>query len=346
MEGQSTGAASGSARTLTETEAKVLSVLLECGLDSEEAKIRQSGLPRTSYQDAKRRLYERGMVVDRYVPDPPRLGRPWATFSLRRPFAEDLESAGEKLTQDRSTVVAWRGQSSILSVQLRRTRPTPSVGAPNEGSGSLVVDLAGPTVPCYFDFEGVWKSLFQAPLSTSYPRPLGGQGPARELSGGARAVVQSLLSRPFGGGAAERAAHLAGPQSLPRSQRRLLASNAVQWRTFPRVTEVPCPPGRTFEDVVLIQGALQEGHLPIEPFRAMVGECGVYPFLYVTEGRRVLLGCLGAGRPTESITSGGTRGVLPALKVSLTGITVTREPLATLKVLVDHRYDLLGQEGS
>jgi hypothetical protein len=341
---------------VTATEAKVLSILFEATPGSDAERIRRSGLPQSTYQQAKRRLYGRELIRDRYIPHPPVFGFHSATITLTRPFAEHFETTLSSLAENPRSVVVWAGQSIIFSILLHRNstdaqRILPTV-VRDRGPRSITMEanLDLPSVPCYFDFEGAWKNLAGIEGVNGYPRPLGGE--LSRHQGGHPSVAQfeaaaRLVSRPFSPGGEEKPAHLLGPHTLPRTEQQMVQKGWVQWRVLPTMPAFRAPSGARVTKVVFIQGALRQDASPSFLFRELVSQCRTFPFLFCTDGRKVLLASLGTDKPL--IFPNQAAQQLPSvegiLKRSLEEIEVIAAPLHDLRVIVDQRYDRLFSHG-
>jgi hypothetical protein len=70
-------------------------------------------------------------------------------------------------------------------------------------------------------------------------------------------------------------------------------------------------------------------------------ECRVYPFLYVLDSDRVMIGALGRSGTGPASPSEGRRPVLGTLQESLEGIELIQVPAPSIRTVVDHRYDRL-----
>lgn len=315
--------------------------LLGASLETEGARIDRSGVPRSTYQDAKRRIYERGLVEDRYVPDPPKFGKRWATAIIARPYAEDLPACVERWGRSPQTVLLWRGLHTVFGFFLHTTPtfqlPSGPAGSPAPETLGITVSLSRPSVPIYFDFEGAWANLAGAPGTWQYPRPLVAlPGPeVAVVSGLGRRVASDLVRRPLPGEGQPRPAHLMGPYALPRRARQLVERGILNWRVFPRISRLILSDERSVDGVVLLFGDLKEGRSPEGLFRELVVRRS-FPFLLMTEGRRVLLGFL-SSRSVRSSRS--PTGVADALTEHLTQMVAHREPAEDLEERVCHRYE-------
>jgi hypothetical protein len=341
-------------RDVSSTEAKVLSVLFEASPGTDSDRVRRSGLPRATYLYSRKNLYSRGIVEDRYIPNPVVFGYRAATFLLFRPYAEDFRHVLRSLIDDPGCVVAWSGSAVIFSVHLHRTPKkaqeslSQAIGGINNRLTSIRSDLTLPTVPCYFDFEGSWKRLNGSEGVVGYPRSLGAEqlwGIGRRASASETEAALKLVRRTKSSAGSDRPAHLMGPHTLPRSERKLVDRGWVQWRVLPNMPSFPVNSGAGVSDMVLITGALLKGANPAELFGELSYHCRTFPFLFCTDGKVVLIGCLGTGRnaPPSGTEGRDRRPVMDTLTRHLESIEIYRENVTSLTVHVDHRYDRLFQ---
>ncbi len=329
---------------VSSSEARVIASLLGAGLESEEERISRCGLPRSTYQDTKRRVYARGLVSDRYVPNPLVFGRPFATLALARPFAEEMGDWAHRWSKARGATVVWKGLQTLFGVFLH-AGPQPEIpslsphagGSESPPTENLTVDLRRPSLPVYFDFEGAWSRFVGGRELWNYPRPLAPHsGRASDgVSKGAREIARSLVHRTEPSSGSERPPHLLGPVSLPPSSRRLIARGWVGWRSFPRLQPIRLENGARLDSMVLISGEVREGHRMSELFRALVGGERSFPFLMAGDDRRIILGFLSARTPPGQERFGNPGGLLTQY---LAKLSVAREPMEDVLPLVDHRY--------
>jgi hypothetical protein len=342
-------------RTLTESEARVIAVLLAARPDRERERLRVVGVPRSTYHAVRRRAYEEGWLRDRYIPHPVPLGRPIVSFVLLRPFADRFEEAVQVVSADPGTVVLWTGAQVALAVLFhakgsdsrrltdgivkRRLAPEPS---------AVTVPANGPTVPVYFDFEGLWCNLVGLPGTLAYPHGLGGGMDGSDepesptpLSAHQWWAVGELLRRPFLAAEQGRGGHLVGPLGLPFSQRRLLQRGWVVHRAILDPSRLPPYQGKAADQVVLISGVPKAGARPEALFATLSRESRVFPFLFVVGTDRWLLGAMGGSAPPPEELRANRRPVLPTLREFLEGIEIVQEPAAGFRAPVDHRYDRL-----
>lgn len=332
------------ASRISPTEAAVLAMLLGASLETEAERISRSGLARSTFQDAKRRVYARGLVEDRYVPNPPVFGCRWATALIARPYAEEAAPLVERWRKAPDNVLLWKGLHMVFGVFLH-AGPSPSVGNGRGAKGtasspitSITADLLTASLPVYFDFEGAWANLSGGSRLWQYPRPLV-LDPARSTeaaSEGSRRIAQGLVERTGAGEPgpeSDRAPHLMGPYALPKSSRRLVDHGWLQWRVFPRLAALGLSDGRAVESIVLVVGTMKEGRQVAPLFRELVIRRS-FPFFLGSDGRRVLFGFLSS----RTSPSGNPSGAAEVLTEYLTQVEAQREPTGDLQEVVSHRY--------
>ncbi len=343
-------------RALTDSEARVIAVLLAARPDRERERLHQVEIPRSTYHAVRRRAYGEGWLRDRYIPHPIPMGRPYVTFLVARPFADRVTEFSRAVGDDDGNVVLWSGAQLAVAVFYHRK--------PSDGNRAaqrlereriaapplvLTVSADGPTVPVYFDFEGLWCHLAGLAGTLAYPHGLGGtledgreetQEPTGPLSSHQQWAIGELLRRPFTAAEQGRGGHLVGPFGLPFSQRRVLAKGWVTHRTLLEPSRLPPYQGRSADQVVLISGTPRAGARPEQLFAVLTHECRVFPFLFVVGPDRWLLGALGGSSPGAS-TDPDRRAVLPTLRESLEGIEILQEAASGFSSPVDHRYERL-----
>jgi hypothetical protein len=332
-----------------------MAVLLAARPDRERERLHQVEVPRSTYHAVRRRAYEELWLRDRYIPHPVPIGRPYVTFLVVRPFADRAEELMVAMAADEGNSVLWASPSVALAVFFH-AKPTDGarwrrrVEEGKYATAPVVVTVRAdaPTIPVYFDFEGLWCHLVGLPGTLAYPHGLGGSLPEPSGDDGLaltphrRWAIGELLRRPFDGADGGRGPHLAGPFGLPFAQRRMLLRGWVDHRTLLDPGPVPPYEGRSAETVALVMGTPKAGARPDALFSVLTRECRVFPFLLVVGEERWILGALGAAAGTSpSARSGPRRPVLPTLRDYLEGIDIVQEPASQLAARVDHRYDRL-----
>ena len=329
----------------------MIAVLLAARPDRERERLHQVQIPRSTYHAVRRRAYEEAWLRDRYVPHPVPLGRPYVTFALARPFADRFEDFAAFAVADPGNVALWTGGQAALGIffHVKGTdakRWTARFDQQRFGPPPLVlsVEADGPTVPVYFDFEGLWCHLVGLPGTLAYPHGLGGSVAEESgeplLTSHRRWAISELLQRPFRGADEGHRPHLVGPFGLPFAQRKMLARGWVDHRTLLDPARLPPYQGKSPDQVVLLSGAPRAGARPEQLFATLTRECRVFPFLFVVGPDRWLVGALGSSAPPPA-PSTGRRPVLATFREFLEGIEIVQEPADRFVARVDHRYDRL-----
>ncbi|MCI4332773.1 MAG: hypothetical protein L3K01_03440 [Thermoplasmata archaeon] len=338
-------------RELTPAESRVIAGLLGSAAASERERLRRIAVPRSTYHAARRRAYAEGWLRDRYVPQPERIGFEAALVIAARPFVERTEELVDRWSRASSCVYLEAGSDLLLGVFVEphsvdaRTRSDQLLaGNLTSWHQEIVADLHRPSIPVYFDYEGLWAHLSGVGGTVAYPRGLGGTSAAEgppPLTPHQRWAVGELLHRPFAPDADAKEGHLVGPFGLPFSQQRMMANGTISHRVFLNPAQVPPFQGHAADQLVLVTGALKAGARPEVLFRTLTQECRVFPFLFVVDGDRALLGALGRAGLPGGESPEARRPVLPTLQEGLQGIEVTQVPAARARTVVDHRYDRL-----
>lgn len=340
-------------RALTDSEARVIAVLLAAQPDRERDRLRQIGVPRSTYHAVRRRAYEEGWLRDRYIPHPVPLGRPFVTLLIARPYADRQEEFVRRISGDGGNVLLWTGTQVAISAFYHAKPAEPRrladrIVAERLAAPPLVVTARadGPSVPVYFDFEGLWCHLASTEGTLAYPHGLGGgidEGAEEEprLSPHQRWAIGELLHRPFVAADQGRGGHLVGPFGLPFSQRKLLARGWITHRTLLDPSRVPPFQGKLADQIVLVTGTPRPGARPENLFLVLTRESRVYPFLYAIGSDRWILGALGSSNPLPADGRAPRRPVLPTLREYLEGIEIIQEVASGFSSPVDHRYDRL-----
>ncbi len=340
-------------RALTDSEARVIAVMLAARPDREKERLKQVQIPRSTYHAVRRRAYEEGWLRDRYIPHPVPLGRPWITFLITRPFADRFPEFVENVGNDPGNVVLWTGTQIAVAVFFH-AKPTEGQKIADRlekqklsaAPQILTVSADGPSVPVFFDFEGLWCHLAGAGGTLEYPHGLGGEveGASEDsvatLSRHQEWAVGELVRRPFTAEAIGKGGHLVGPFGLPFSQRKMLMRGWVTHRTLLEPGPLPPYQGRSPSQIVFVLGTPVTGARPEILFQTLTRECQVFPFLLVAGTDRWLLGALGGEGPAPD-SNGARRPVLPTLRQSLEGIEILQEAASNFTTPVDHRYDRL-----
>ena len=164
--------------SITSNEAATIRSLLACEPVSEKERIRASGLASRTFERARNRAYSEGWVVDRYLPDPRRLGLPLVTFAIARPFVDRISSLSEKWESDPHNVLLWRWPDILFGAFISRSPQRDlldEASPPGEGikrTYAIMADVRKTQILSFFDFEGSWSRLMGLSGSLSYPHSL------------------------------------------------------------------------------------------------------------------------------------------------------------------------------
>jgi hypothetical protein len=324
-------------RSLSTSEAVVFRSMLSAGAGSETTRMRRSGIPRRTYQEARQKLFSEGWAIERFVPNGPYFGLPYVTFVQARPFTERIDLEERSWVGDPRLTTLWRSSETLFGVFMS-AKPFRPEGAFHQ-CFAMTVDARGPTVPVFFDFEGPWSGWTRLGGIASYPKPLPGtrlvptaaalpsrasfqQGAVRELA---------LLSAQGDNGPRV----IRGGTRLPRRFQGLLREGKVEYRVFPNFSKVPSFGGREVRGFVLGHGELLPAQRPEGLFRALI-RTSIFPFLFATDGRTVFAGWL-----DSDVAGDGTDETTTTFIDFLQGIELTRMGLDFLRIPVAFRYEQL-----
>jgi hypothetical protein len=344
-------------RSLTSAEARVVGSILASGLESDVDRMRSSGLPKSTYRDAKRRLFGEGFLESRFVPNPTAIGVPRISLLLTRPYAEGMSSVTDELADLPGTVVLWSGHQVVFAVVFHRSIESSSEFVRKVSDGKLgnvssmvSVDVTQQPILAYFDIEGSWSSLCGFKGTRYYPRklpPVQLRHDVLESPGSTMpSRITKLLGLPFSAEKESVPSHLVGPTLVPWSQRRCLRRGEVEWRVFPSMTHLHLLRfrGLNFSNVLFIVGKLkQAGGMP-DLFRDLASKCGVNPFLAAGDDSSVIIAGVSISQELTKDPSAVVfprRHVIPTIGNHITNIELFREPLTSLRVHLSHRYDRL-----
>jgi hypothetical protein len=342
-------------RGLTDNEALVVRRILGAGSESEENRVRMSGMPRTSYKEARSRVYALGILEDRYVPNPALLSIPTISFLVTHPAPGATVEAARLICNMKGAVVVWAGMEFVFGVLFQRSAAERSKIRKTVESMSILgeircivsADTSQDSIPVYFDFEGAWSRITGSGSMQKYPRHLPTGGDAERTWPSARHVapmVEELLRKPIEDSARNRPPHLLGPSLLPRNYRRLIDRGLVEWRTFLGVGRPIVYKGWKLSEVVIIYGRLKDdtGLYPL--FQDLVTKCQVYPFLLAAGGGEMIMGNFAVEPVTNAENSGlrsSSQNVTRTISNHLESFRYVRESTESLSVLHSHRYDLV-----
>lgn len=345
-------------RELTDAEAQAICAQLGPP-HSERERIREAGLPRRTFQEARRRALSEGWLVERLLPNPVAFGRTRLTLALVVDDGGTLAlSTARRWNQSPGTVHLWLGARTLLGIFLEPGRAEAGPGSAREsivegapvGSISLEIDLRGAHLPVYFDFEGAWSRVVGRTGPSYYPRALpdwagrpasSTRAPNPTWSRRVQELVTRAATTPPGGPSLWGSGVPSGRIWL----RRAMEEGWVEARSFLNLGALPGYLGWKLREVVYVHGDLQSSARPERLFQSLVGECGALPFLFATDDRRVLLALL-APAPSRQAPGRPRGSVGRTLEQFLGRVASFRESAQGLQPLLNHRYErIFGGDG-
>jgi hypothetical protein len=341
----------GRARILTPAEKELVQSII-AGTDRGGV---QTRVPRSTRKFTLTRIYLRELIRDRYVPYPPAVGWPFVTVALTQPFSEKVASVRRTWESEPGLTLLWGSYGILFGVFFSRSSDLQkklwdTLSNQESGHGTLLIgqDLRNSSIPLFFDFEAAWGRVIGNPGLFGYPQSLPKFAQANvdleteDLSKGEMSAVERLVARPF-----------IGPPRVSRSQgisrpflggpeTRCLQKGLVEFRSFLNPIAVARDATDFPKRITFVHGRLLEQSAPEKLFHDLVEEGGASPFLFMTDGRTVMLGALSRGneRSSRNIESTG-RIILPILNRNLQSIVTLEADLGSIDVFVDHRYDRL-----
>lgn len=314
-------------------------ILLADPPGGERERVRQAGVPRSTYQTVRRRAFFSRWLSEHYVPNPTLVGARSVRFFLAQPYAERWREALRRSRALAGLVVLWASPETLFGVTFEGTRDTRwelfAKGELFRRSWSVASSIPEEGVLAYFDFEGAWSrsTLNREPLS--YPRGLPRGGPARSRPLALRTSFLTgrwVLSR----GDAGQTAGI--PSRLPRRERRLIADGWFSRIVVPNLEEVPRGRGWMPLRVVFVTATWRTDVQARSLLTDLVERGRVMPFVFAYDDERVLFAALSPANPP--LVAGRTP-IIDLLGAHLAQVEVLREPIDTLFPLVDHRYERL-----
>lgn len=338
-------------RELSDAEARLLAVLLSPTLETEASRIRRSGIPRSTYQRLRRRLYADGWLRDRYVPRLDVLGQEALTFVLGFPYAEQAEEVEQAWARARRAVVVWSSGEVVFGVfvgddPLRADPSRPLFPRSLRGRISVTARPDDGAVLRYFDYAPAWSSWsgFDTPSGPlagwNVLGPGDGSG-AKPIPHRTLRVARELVGPRATEERARRLPHMQGYTFLPRPGQEVVRRGLVHWQVTPDFRRIPAVGGRRPTDLVFVVAERRPAREPAHLLRELADRAGVYPFLAAFDRDRALLGILESGpvgdeAPEEAAPP--PSGLVAILRHFLVGIEVFRGRLAHWREVVDHDY--------
>jgi len=329
-------------RDLTPSEYRTVLVLLARSAATDRERIRESGLPSSTYNVVRRRAFEEGWLTRLVVPNPVPCGFGGMTILLARPVGSDREGFVRDLARDPECVLLWSGLHAVFGVFFGDGTESSRFGsdggsARDPAVASVRVDASRGSVIAYFDYSGLWARFGGQPPPPAYPAGLD----ARAGSVDARALVdgQRLIRASEDGPYESRA--WPGIGRLWRQHPRATQGGVVQDRTVLNPVRLPPFQGRRIAEVILVRGRLRPLASAARLLNALTGDCGVFPFLVAESGGEVVLAGVGqtSARSTgRQPVASARQPVLASLTRHLDPVDVMIEPVEAIEERVQHRY--------
>jgi hypothetical protein len=305
-------------------------------------------LPRRTFQTVRRRVYDRGWIVDRFVPSPDVFGTGRIVFGLSQPLSDRAGYLEERWRARPENVLLWASDESIFGVFLEPERDAGSLEEAldiDRSSRDHCLIRVTPTragLPVYFDYEAAWVRATGLPGVIGYPRSvqressISGGKKVRSPSPIQRQAVADLAYEDFG-----RTGRPAPGPFAPWLDRRSAEEKCIRkgWGTF-RSFLNPVEVARSVTGFpawcAFVRGMLLPEARVRDLFEALVAEAVVSPFIFATDEHQVLFATLSEGpgnrRSVERVP------VLSVVRRYLRDIAVVRWPLGPTRVVVDHAY--------
>lgn len=311
---------------------------------TERSRMVLSGLPSSTYNLARRRIYQEGWITDRWVPEPGPCGFAEVEAIVGRPSASEREQLESSISQDPGCVVAFAGMHAVVAVffreQPRGAAPSPFGPSPPGPVVRTTAARGRGAVPVYFDYSGLWARFGKFRVSRRYPQGLDlASFRARDRDvAAARSALPPGSDTPAEGSGATPWINL---PRLPRSQLRAVENGTLSRRSVLLLDKVPAFQGRRLGEVILITGR-RPSTIPMgRVLSALTRECGVFPFLFMEDERNILLAGVGL---TDAVLPGripiptARRPVMRTLQDHLSEIAISVEPVESLRAIVPFRH--------
>jgi hypothetical protein len=344
-------------RAVTPAEASVVQCLLAFPKSLDAPASSAARLPRRTFQTARQRILAGGWVQYRHIPDPVIIGHPILSAAIIAPYAESLHDLLASARNESDCVVLWSLPQFVFGVFLSESSAAVErLHGRLFSSGkvrtleSISVDCSEPSIPAYFDFEGAWSRVMNLGHTIAYPQPLGGlpRTSTQESRSGegrldreamARLLLSTTLTTDSGAIARLLQAHETFDSIL---EKRFLRKGYVHSRVILKLDSIPKTDPALPSRVAFVSGSVRDRSDPAAFFRDLVGNAGVRPFLFLTNGRKVFFATLAyasnANRKEVPNATGSARSIV---ETHLRDVGFWREELDDLLVLVDHRYHQL-----
>jgi hypothetical protein len=305
-------------------------------------------LPRRTFQTIRQRVYDRGWIVDRFIPSPSAFGTGHLVFGLSQPLSDRAAELVDRWRARPENVLLWASDESIFGVFLEPENNARSlVGglAIDQSSRDYFVLRVAPTrgaVPVYFDYEAAWVRASGLPGVVGYPRSIqrdsstSGRKELRPPTPAQRRAVADLASATRARPGAPNPGAFGSWLTQRTTEEKYIRRGWGTFRSFLNPIEVARSVTGFPEWCAFVWGTLLPEARVQELFRALVEEAVVSPFVFAADEHRVLFATLSEGpgnrRKVERVP------VLAVVRRYLRDIAVVRSPLGSTRVIVDHGY--------
>lgn len=308
---------------------------------TERERILRSGLPSSTYNVARRRVYAQGWLRDLLVPNPGPCGFAGVELRLARPSRSVREEFLRSWADDPECVLLWAGLHAALGIFMRSGPLGVAERADSDGvpGGTVQIGSGHGSLPVYFDYSGLWARFGGAPAPDGYPAGLDAE--SRPATRRALASATGLMrTGPADSTDRPRWTNLL---RLPRSPRRALEERTVQSRTVLDVFHLPAFRDRRLGEVVLIEGRLRPDATDPRLLNSLTQDCGVFPFLLAASEDRLIMAGVGqtsATGPGRIPVPSARRSVMGTLTDAMDPAEVLIEPVEAIEEIVPHRYPM------
>jgi hypothetical protein len=234
------------------------------------------------------------------------------------------------------------------------TAPAGGHGLPHAGGTrlrtlySVRIDLRRRTILIFFDFEGAWSRLSGVRRSRGYPRrfpstdfrPGGQLDPEPSGSDPRGRLLRGLVERAYSEGGGEEGPSLLEGAFHRRRLRRALSEGWLERRAFLDPAAVNESVDGLADQIGFVHARLRPGVSPEALLGGLVNDAGLSPFLFASDGERVLFAALTA----EAISRQGAapaRSAIELLREQTSEIVTLRQSLASLAPVAAYRFDAM-----
>lgn len=324
---------------LSPAEYRTILAILAHPRSTERERIRQSRLPSSTFNVARKRIFNEGWLDDVLIPNPGPCGFEGVEVVLARPTVSDRERLVQAYSADPECVLLWAGIHAVLSVFFRRElrSSSPSTESPESDAIRVVATRSAGAIPVYFDYAGLWARFGAQPPPPEYPAGL-----VFDANGvDARALSDARHALATGGRVDQRTGGWMSVVRLPRERRRALDRGVVQPRTMLNPRKIPALDGRRIGEVIVIRGRLQPGAHALALLNSLTHDCHVYPFLLAHGSGHLILGGMGqlSSQATGRVpVAAAERSVTSVVAQHVDRAEILVEPTESITEVVHHRY--------